>query len=413
MVMLGIHLTDKVPFEEVYCHAMIRDAHGRKMSKSLGNVVDPLDVIQGLPLEALHQKLYEGNLDEKEIAKAKAGQKKDYPKGIPQCGTDALRFALCAYSGGGRDINLEILRVEGYRKFCNKIFNATKFAMLKFDANFIPEPTAKPTGNESLVEKWILHKLNTAAEEINKHLTERNFMMVTSSAHKFWLYELCDVYIEAMKPMVDESAPVATQKSARQTLYTCLDYGLRLLHPLMPFVTEELWQRLKRRPNDPTPSIMVSSFPTFDKDSVFADAEEFDLAFSALKTGRSLAASYNLQTDIQFFIHVQSDREIALFESQASTIVALTKGCKSAEVIRDIKRIPTGCGSAVVTPTVAVYVLVRGLLDLDVEILKCEKKLGLAQINLDKIRKVASQPNYEDNIPANVRTSNEEKKKDI
>jgi valyl-tRNA synthetase len=101
MVMLGIKLTDKVPFKEVYCHAMVRDAHGRKMSKSLGNVVDPIDVIQGLSLEALHMKLNEGNLDEKEIVKAKAGQKKDYPNGIPQCGTDALRFAFCAYSGGG------------------------------------------------------------------------------------------------------------------------------------------------------------------------------------------------------------------------------------------------------------------------------------------------------------------------
>lgn len=101
MVMLGVKLTGQVPFKEVYCHAMIRDAHGRKMSKSLGNVIDPLDVIQGLSLEALHQKLHEGNLDEKEIAKATAGQKKDYPKGMPQCGTDALRFALCAYSGGG------------------------------------------------------------------------------------------------------------------------------------------------------------------------------------------------------------------------------------------------------------------------------------------------------------------------
>lgn len=101
MVMLGVHLTGQMPFSEVYCHAMIRDAHGRKMSKSLGNVIDPLDVIQGLDLEALHQKLYEGNLDEREIQKAKAGQKKDFPKGIPQCGTDALRFALCAYSGGG------------------------------------------------------------------------------------------------------------------------------------------------------------------------------------------------------------------------------------------------------------------------------------------------------------------------
>ena len=153
MVLLGIHLTGKVPFNEVLCHAMIRDAHGRKMSKSLGNVIDPIDVIQGLPLEDLHQKLYEGNLDEKEIVKAKAGQKKDFPKGIPQCGTDALRFALCAYSGGGRDINLEILRVEGYRKFCNKIFNATKFAMLKLDGEFVPEPIAK-VSRGSLFNLW-------------------------------------------------------------------------------------------------------------------------------------------------------------------------------------------------------------------------------------------------------------------
>lgn len=143
MVLLGIKLTGQMPFKEVFCHAMIRDAHGRKMSKSLGNVIDPVDVIQGLGLEKLHEKLYEGNLDEKEIQKATQGQKKDFPKGIPQCGTDALRFALCAYTGTNRDINLEILRVEGYRKFCNKIFNATKFAMLKLDETFVPDPFVK------------------------------------------------------------------------------------------------------------------------------------------------------------------------------------------------------------------------------------------------------------------------------
>jgi len=210
MVLLGVHLTGKMPFKEVLCHAMIRDAHGRKMSKSLGNVVDPLDVIQGLPLEELHEKLYEGNLDEKEIAKAKAGQKKDFPKGIPQCGTDALRFALCAYSGGGRDINLEILRVEGYRKFCNKIFNATKFAMLKLDDEFVPEPSPRPTGNESLVERWILHKLNLATEEINRQLEERNFMMATSAAYNFWLYELCDVYIVRHAMTDDQGVSILT-----------------------------------------------------------------------------------------------------------------------------------------------------------------------------------------------------------
>ncbi|EIN04124.1 hypothetical protein PUNSTDRAFT_122965 [Punctularia strigosozonata HHB-11173 SS5] len=414
MVMLGIHLTGKVPFREVYCHAMIRDAHGRKMSKSLGNVIDPLDVIQGLALEDLHQKLYEGNLDEKEIQKAKAGQKKDFPKGIPQCGTDALRFALCAYSGGGRDINLEILRVEGYRKFCNKIFNATKFAMLKLDEAFVPEPTAKPTGRESLVERWILHKLNAATAEINKQLEERNFMQATSAAYSFWLYELCDVYIEAMKPMTDEFASTETKVSAQQTLYTCLDHGLRLLHPFMPFVTEELWQRLPRRPNDTTPSIMISHYPQHDTAMVFEDAErDFDLVFSALKTGRSLAASYSLQNDIQFFIRVQSDNEAALFESQASTIVALTKGGKSAKVVKELSEIPEGCGSTVLTPTITIFVLVRGQVDLDVEIAKADKKLQLALMNLEKIRKVESQPDYENIISADVRLLNEDKRKTL
>ncbi|KAI0067514.1 hypothetical protein BV25DRAFT_1961213 [Artomyces pyxidatus] len=414
MVMLGIRLTGKMPFQEVLCHAMIRDAHGRKMSKSLGNVIDPLDVIQGLSLEKLHEKLYEGNLDEKEITKAKAGQKKDFPKGIPQCGTDALRFALCAYSGGGRDINLEILRVEGYRKFCNKIFNATKFAMLKLDQTFTPEPSSAPTGNESLVEKWILHKLNVATEEINRQLTDRNFMAATNAAYNFWLYELCDVYIEAMKPMTEPSASATTRVSAQQTLYTCLDNGLRLLHPFMPFVTEELWQRLPRRANDSTPSIMLAKFPVQEKEFIFEDAvQQFDLVFNAIRTSRSLAASYNLQSDIQTFIHVQTDSEAALFKSQIPTMITLTKGCKSVEVVKDVSTIPPGCGSIVLTATVGVHVLVRGLIDLDVEIAKCDKKLDLAKLNLSKIQKIESQADYEDTVPANVRLLNEEKRKTL
>ncbi|KAF5368392.1 hypothetical protein D9758_002352 [Tetrapyrgos nigripes] len=414
MVMLGIKLTDKVPFKEVYCHAMIRDAHGRKMSKSLGNVIDPIDVIEGVSLEVLHEKLNEGNLDEKEIAKAKQGQKKDFPKGIPQCGTDALRFALCAYSAGGRDINLEILRVEGYRKFCNKVFNATKFAMLKLDESFVPEPTAKPTGNESLVEQWILHKLNIAATELNLQLAERNFMMATNAVYNFWLYELCDVYIEAMKPMTDESAPIATRKSAQQTLYTCLDYGLRLLHPFMPFVTEELWQRLPRRPNDSTLSIMLSSFPVKDSSFIFMDADkQFDLVFNVLRSGRSLAASYNLQTDIQLYLLIKDDQEAALLESQIPTIITLTKGCKSAKVVRDVSEIPAGCGSTVVTSSISIHTLVRGLVDLDVEIAKCEKKLDVARINLAKITKLESQEDYSSTVPENVRLANDEKRKTL
>ncbi|KAF9510893.1 hypothetical protein BS47DRAFT_1347375 [Hydnum rufescens UP504] len=410
MVMLGVHLTGKVPFKEVYCHAMIRDAHGRKMSKSLGNVIDPVDVIQGLPLEELHLKLQEGNLDEKEIVKAKQGQKKDFPKGIPQCGTDALRFALCAYSSGGRDINLEILRVEGYRKFCNKIWNATKFAMLKFEEGFIPETTSTPTRNESLVERWILHKLNLAAADVNKHLTDRNFMLATTAVYNFWLYELCDVFIEAMKPMTDESASATTRRSAQNTLYTCLDLGLRLLHPFMPFVTEELWQRLPRRPSDRTLSIMLSAYPVHDPTFVHPDAEkEFDTVFSTIKTIRSLAAQYNLQSNLQVTILATSPNEKTMLASQAPTIVALSKGCQSANIISDPTLVPPGCGSVVLTPSLTVYLLVKGLVDLDAEILKCEKKLDLALLNVDKLQKLQVQPGYEQSIPEDVRASNGEK----
>ncbi|KAL6301447.1 tRNA synthetases class I-domain-containing protein [Sparassis latifolia] len=414
MVMLGIKLTGRVPFREVYCHAMIRDAEGRKMSKSKGNVIDPIDVMEGITLEELHAKLLEGNLDEKEIKKAREGQKKSFPKGIPQCGTDALRFALCAYSGGGRDINLDVLRVEGYRKFCNKIFNATKFAMLKLNGEFMPRPQATPSGRESLVERWILHKLNVAIAEINTHLAVRNFMSATTSAYNFWLYELCDVYIEAMKPMSDEIAPRDVRESAQQTLYTCLDYGLRLLHPFMPYITEELWQHLPRRPNDTTPSIMVASYPIANSNFAFDDAsQQFDLVFTAVTSGRSLAASYNLQSDIQLYLHIQSREEAEVFESQLPTLRTLIKGCKSVQVVHSSKEIPAGCGGQVLTSTIAVHILVLGLVDLRAEIAKCDNKLDLARVNLQKIAKVELQPNYQCSVPANVLLANAEKKKTL
>lgn len=135
MVFFGQTLLGKLPFREVFLHPMVRDAHGRKMSKSLGNVIDPMDVITGISLEGLHAQLYDSNLDPKEIEKAKLGQKQDYPDGIPECGVDAMRFALCAYLTAARDINLDILRVQGYRFFCNKLWNATKFALRYFDEN--------------------------------------------------------------------------------------------------------------------------------------------------------------------------------------------------------------------------------------------------------------------------------------
>ncbi|KAI9468965.1 MAG: valyl-tRNA synthetase [Benjaminiella poitrasii] len=362
MVMLGIQLTGKVPFAEVLCHAMIRDAHGRKMSKSLGNVIDPVDVIEGISLDGLHAKLYEGNLDPREIKKAETGQKADFPKGIPQCGTDALRFALCAYTTGGRDINLDILRVEGYRKFCNKLWNATRFALMKLGDDFKPFESAEPTGNESLADKWILTKLNRCAVEINKYLEERNFMMATNVVHQFWLYDLCDVYIEVVKPICDsdttnDEAATKRKITAQNTLYTCLEAGLKLMHPFMPFVTEELFQRLPRRPNQPEPTIVKSKFPVENKAYDFPEAEKrFDLVFEAVKSIRSLATQLDQKKNIVASVQTKNEDLSKLFESEKQAIAALAKGLSELSILDGGAEAPADCETTTAFEDVAVYV---------------------------------------------------------
>uniref|UniRef100_A0A7N6B0T0 valine--tRNA ligase n=1 Tax=Anabas testudineus TaxID=64144 RepID=A0A7N6B0T0_ANATE len=273
MVMMGLKLTGKLPFKEVYLHAVVRDAHGRKMSKSLGNVIDPLDVITGISLEGLHAQLMDSNLDPLEVEKAKQGQKSDYPNGIPECGTDALRFALCAYTSQGRDINLDVNRILGYRHFCNKLWNAVKFMKCT---------------------EWILSRLSAAVGLCNAGFRAYDFPGITTAIYNFWLYELCDVYLESVKPVFSKAEEDNTsQRQAqvcRQTLYTCLEVGLRLLSPLMPFVTEELYQRLPRRqPQCDPPSICVTPYPDVEE----VDCE-MEFVMTVVKTIRSLRADYNL-----------------------------------------------------------------------------------------------------------------------
>lgn len=257
MVMMGIHLTGSIPFHTVYLHSIIRDAHGRKMSKSLGNVIDPLDVIEGVTLEVLSKRLEEGNLDPNEIQKAKEGQKKDFPNGIAECGTDALRFALCNYTTQGSDINLDIKRIEGYRRFCNKLWNACKFALIKFGDGFIPDENII-NESSSLFDRWILMRLGFAIQEVTNGLEEYNFMKATNAIYAFLLYDVCDVYIEASKNIED------TKNISKNILYICLENGFKLLHPFMPFITEELYQRLPFK-NGKSESISISKWPVLDE----------------------------------------------------------------------------------------------------------------------------------------------------
>lgn len=256
MVMMSLELTDSLPFKTIYLHAMVRDKFGRKMSKSLGNVIDPIDVITGITLKALGDKLRNGNLDPREVEKALKGQKRDYPEGIAECGTDALRLGLLAFTTQGRDINLDIFKVLSYRQFCNKVWNVLKF--LKYYLKGIEEsghkwkvPTIQSLNKEhskhmNLMDQWILSRLAACTADTNRNLAQYQFGEVVKNVYQFWKHELCDVYMEVIKPILWDDSPEGHNKrlASLSTLALCMDFGLRLLHPLMPYVTEELFHRL-------------------------------------------------------------------------------------------------------------------------------------------------------------------------
>lgn len=403
MIMLSLKLTGEIPFKEVYCHSLVRDAQGRKMSKSLGNVVDPLDVISGISLPDLHKKLYLGNLDPKEIKRAEEGQSISFPQGIPECGTDALRFAMCAYTTGGRDINLDIYRVEGYRKFCNKIYQATKFALMRLGEDY--KPPSQSHAGKSLVEKWILHKLSVAGKETAELLEKRQFMDATSVVYNYWLYEFCDVYIENSKSLILEGTE-EERKSARDTLYTCLDGALRLIHPFMPYITEELWQRIPKTESETAETICLASFPNEQLFDEHAN-EAYALVLDTSKALRSLFADYGIVKGGEAIISAQGPAYDMLNEQQNS-ILSIVKAAAKVSVTKDTAT-PAGCVVGNVNTQISAYVLVKGHVDLDSEIKKAESKIAkitAAKANLNKQKQV---PGYEQKVKLSVREQNDAK----
>ncbi|CAM4561852.1 valine--tRNA ligase isoform X1 [Lepidochelys kempii] len=403
MVMLGLKLTGKLPFREVYLHAVVRDAHGRKMSKSLGNVIDPLDVISGITLEGLHAQLLESNLEPAEVERARQGQKSDYPAGIPECGTDALRFALCAYTSQGRDINLDVNRILGYRHFCNKLWNATKFAVRALGPGFQPPPGPEPGGAESLIDRWILSRLSLAVELSDAGFRAYDFPAVTTAVYNFWLYELCDVYLECLKPVFAEGGASAVT-AARSTLYTCLDAGLRLLAPFMPFVSEELFQRLPRRGPHAPPSICVTPYPSTEqfcwRDRGLEGTVEFSLGI--VRAVRSLRADYNLtRTRADCFLQCP-DSGAADAASRCSPYIRSLSSSGRVRVLGPGEAPPAGCAVAVASDKCTVHLLLKGLIDAEKEISKLAGKQGELQKQIERLQERMETPDYGTKVPPKV-----------
>ncbi|KAI9812446.1 MAG: hypothetical protein M1827_004677 [Pycnora praestabilis] len=414
MVMFGLKLTGKVPFKEVYCHSLVRDSEGRKMSKSLGNVIDPLDVMEGIPLQALHDKLLVGNLDPKELATATKFQKTSFPDGIPECGADALRFSLVSYTTGGGDIAFDVKVMHGYRRFCNKIYQATKFVLGKLDDGFVPQYAAKQTGQESLAEKWILHKLTIAAKEMNQALADREFARSADTVYHFWYNHLCDVFIENSKSIIQDGTP-EERRSAKDTLYTALEGGLTMIHPMMPFLTEELWQRLPRRPGDKTPSIVKAAYPVYQKelDNPASEAA-YELLLGVSKGIRSLMAEYSLKDEGTVYVQAYDETSYETAKDEIQSIKSLSgKGVSTISVLSASEDKPTGCVVFAVSSSAAVFLHVKGRVDIQAEINKAQAKMWKASEGVKRQEKILEDPDYRKKVGEELQEVERRKLRDL
>ncbi|XP_037375238.1 valine--tRNA ligase, mitochondrial [Talpa occidentalis] len=361
MVMLGTQLTGQLPFSKVLLHSMVRDRQGRKMSKSLGNVLDPRDIISGVELQVLQEKLKDGNLDPAELATATTAQRKDFPHGIPECGTDALRFALCSHGALGGDLHLSVSEVLSCRHFCNKIWNALRFILNALGVNFVPQSAAELLPS-SPMDSWILSRLACTAQECERGFLTRELSHVTHALHHFWLHNLCDVYLEAVKPVLLHSPRPPTPP---QVLFSCADVALRLLAPLMPFLAEELWQRLPHRPGV-APSICVAPYPSARSLEHWHQPElerHFSRVQEVVQALRALRATYQL-TKARPRVLLQSSEpgEQGLFETFLEPLGTLGH-CGAVGLLPPGAAAPSGWAQARLSDTVQVYMELQGLVD--------------------------------------------------
>ncbi len=402
MLMMGTHLLGETPFDKVFLHALVRDADGQKMSKSLGNTIDPLDVIEGITLEELVKKVEAGLPPEAEREERRRrildGIRKKYPEGIEVHGTDALRFTLAVLAAQGRDIKLDIARISGYRAFCNKIWQAIGGVVLPHlpqDPSAAPDPAAL-----DLPDRWILSRLARTVAEVNPALEEFRLNDAASAIYQFVWHELCDWYLELAKGALYGKAGEARQEASARVLLTVVETSLRLLHPFMPFITEKLWQELPRRSGD-APAIMLAPYPK-DGDLAVDEEAERDMARlqEIISAVRTIRGENNLPPSVELSLrlHLADPADEARIGALRSHL------CGNLTRVRDLGFVasrPPVCASCPVAGG-EVFVPLEGLVDFGEELARQRKALVAAQKDLASVQGKMSNPKFMANAPAEV-----------
>ena len=400
MVMMGIKFTGEIPFKEIYIHGLVRDGDGQKMSKSKGNVLDPIDIIDGIELEALVAKRTGGLMQPKMAAKIEKSTRKHFPDGIPAYGTDALRFTFAAMASQGRDIRMDMNRIEGYRNFCNKLWNATRYVLMNTED--------KDTGIDnddvvlSLADRWIISRLQVVEQKVADNFDKYRFDHASHEIYSFIWEEYCDWYLELSKPVLNsETTSEAEKRGTRRTLVRVLETILRLAHPIIPYITEELWQQVAPLAGIKGDTIMQQPYPAFDESKLDEKAindlewvKTFVMGVRRIRSEMDIAPSKALPVLLQDY----SEKDQTLFQENEAFVKTLAK-IESVEWLTD-QQAPESATALI--GDMKILIPLAGLIDKDAEIARLEKEIGKIAANLEKSEAKMSNASFVDKAPEAV-----------
>ena len=399
MIMMGLKFMDEVPFHEIYVHGLVRDAEGQKMSKSKGNVLDPLDVIDGIELEALVAKRTSGMMQPHLAKKIEKQTRKQFPNGIPAYGTDALRFTFASQATTGRDIVLSLNRIEGYRNFCNKLWNASRYVLM----NIGLKPDLQGTMEYSVADRWILSRLQQVAKEVAESIEGYRFDHAAQALYEFTWNEYCDWYLELTKPVLNNEQSSEEQKrAARHTLVTVLETLLRLIHPIMPFITEKIWQQVKEPAGVVGETIMLQPWPEPDESRIDADAEremcwvmDFILGIRRIKGEMNISPGKpvpvllaNVSAEDERFL--AANRHYLDFLARTASVEILKPG-----------ETPPEAATALVGE-MEVLIPMADLIDKEAELARLEKEIAKLRKEVERAEKKLANPGFTDKAPPAV-----------
>jgi valyl-tRNA synthetase len=413
MIMMGLKFTGDVPFREVYVHGLIRDHEGQKMSKSKGNVIDPLDIVDGIPLEELVAKRTTGLMQLQLAPAIERVTRKHFPDGIPAYGTDALRFSFASLATQSRDLRFDMGRVEGYRNFCNKLWNAARFVLMATE-------TDEGAGHETLspYDRWIRSRLQATVAAVRDGFASYRFDQAAQAAYEFTWYEFCDWYLEFSKTVMQSSVSTVEQRrGTRRTLIETLEALLRLLHPLMPFITEEIWQRVAPRAGIAADSIMRQPYPSASPDAVLPEVEaevrwvmDFILGVRRIRGELDIAPSLQLSPRLQG----ASAQELERYDRHLGAIRRLA-GIADAVPLAAGETPPQA--AAALLGHMRILVPMAGLIDVESELARLGKRRSKVEQELARANGKLGNENFVRNAPPEViaqeRTRVEEFKREL